>query len=264
MGDAAFGMTGLDFETAVRCGAPITTVVFDDSAMAIERHALVVSHERYRTVDIGGHYADMGRAMGGCAERVEQPEEIAGSVPRPVRRTRSAKPSSWSSSPAEEMAFFAPAGVVGGSMILHALPRPLLGLLVMLVWLAGCATYGEPPTLDASPAETAFSVVSRRSPGAAVRPAVTAFTETLALTPNRVEAYHDPRGSLSPEGGLRPGARRCTQALRLNPDYAKAYYARGIVHSNKGAYDEAFADYTQALTLNRVLHRSLRRPWYRL
>jgi acetolactate synthase-1/2/3 large subunit len=31
--------TGLDFETAVRCGIPITTVVFNNSAMAIERHA---------------------------------------------------------------------------------------------------------------------------------------------------------------------------------------------------------------------------------
>jgi thiamine pyrophosphate-dependent acetolactate synthase large subunit-like protein len=35
MGDAAFGMTGLDFETAVRCGIPITTVVLNKSAMEI-------------------------------------------------------------------------------------------------------------------------------------------------------------------------------------------------------------------------------------
>jgi acetolactate synthase-1/2/3 large subunit len=48
MGDAAFGMTGLDFETAVRCGIPITTIVLNNSAMAIERHALVVSHARHR------------------------------------------------------------------------------------------------------------------------------------------------------------------------------------------------------------------------
>jgi acetolactate synthase-1/2/3 large subunit len=85
MGDAAFGMTGLDFETAVRCGIPITTVVFNNSAMAIERHALVVSHERYRTRDIGGHYADLGRAMGGVAERVEKPEEIAAAIQRARR-----------------------------------------------------------------------------------------------------------------------------------------------------------------------------------
>jgi acetolactate synthase I/II/III large subunit len=82
MGDAAFGMTGLDFETAVRCGIPITTVVLNNSAMAIERHALVVSHERYRTRDIGGNYADMGRALGGYAERVEKPKEIGPAIER--------------------------------------------------------------------------------------------------------------------------------------------------------------------------------------
>jgi acetolactate synthase-1/2/3 large subunit len=82
MGDAAFGMTGLDFETAVRCGIPITTIVLNNSAMAIERHALVVSHDRYRTRDIGGRYADMGRAMGGQAERVEKPADIVPALER--------------------------------------------------------------------------------------------------------------------------------------------------------------------------------------
>jgi acetolactate synthase-1/2/3 large subunit len=82
MGDAAFGMTGLDFETAVRCGIPITTIVLNNSAMAIERHALVVSHDRYRTRDIGGNYADMGRAMGGQAERVEKPSDIVPALER--------------------------------------------------------------------------------------------------------------------------------------------------------------------------------------
>ena len=82
MGDAAFGMTGLDFETAVRCGIPITTIVLNNSSMAIERHALVVSHDKYRTRDIGGNYADLGRAMGGHAERVEKPSEIVPALER--------------------------------------------------------------------------------------------------------------------------------------------------------------------------------------
>src|SRR2546429_3259992 len=86
MGDAAFGMTGLDFETAVRCGIPITTIVLNNSAMAIERHALVVSHDRYRTRDIGGNYADMGRAMGGYTERVEKPSDIVPALER-ARKT---------------------------------------------------------------------------------------------------------------------------------------------------------------------------------
>ena len=82
MGDAAFGMTGLDFETAIRCGIPITTIVLNNSAMAIERHALVVSHDRYRTRDIGGNYADLGRAMGGYAERIDKPAEIVPALER--------------------------------------------------------------------------------------------------------------------------------------------------------------------------------------
>jgi acetolactate synthase-1/2/3 large subunit len=77
MGDAAFGMTGLDFETAVRCGIPITTVVLNNSTMAIETDHLPISHQRYRTRDIGGDYAALGRAMGGQVERVETPQDIA-------------------------------------------------------------------------------------------------------------------------------------------------------------------------------------------
>ncbi len=82
MGDAAFGMAGLDFETAVRCGIPITTVVLNNSSMAIERHALSISHERYRVRDIGGNYADLGRAMGGYAERIEKPDDIVPAIQR--------------------------------------------------------------------------------------------------------------------------------------------------------------------------------------
>jgi len=89
MGDAAFGMTGLDFETAVRCGTPICTVVLNNSAMAIEIPHLVVSHDKYGARDIGGHYADLGRAMGGWSERVEKPGEIAGAFARARKATES-------------------------------------------------------------------------------------------------------------------------------------------------------------------------------
>ena len=89
MGDAAFGMTGLDFETAVRANIPILTVVLNNSAMAIEIPHLVLSHEKYRTRDIGGRYADMALAMGGWAERVERPEEVSGAFARARKATES-------------------------------------------------------------------------------------------------------------------------------------------------------------------------------
>jgi thiamine pyrophosphate-dependent acetolactate synthase large subunit-like protein len=86
MGDAAFGMTGLDFETAVRCGIPITTIVLNNSSMAIETHAMQLSHARYRARDIGGHYANIARDLGGWSERVEDPGEIAAAIGRARRQ----------------------------------------------------------------------------------------------------------------------------------------------------------------------------------
>lgn len=76
MGDAAFGMVGLDFETAVRSNAPITTVVLNNSTMAVETGAMQRSHDLYQSRDLGGNYADMGRAMGGYAERITNPGDI--------------------------------------------------------------------------------------------------------------------------------------------------------------------------------------------
>ena len=76
MGDAAFGMVGLDFETAVRSNIPIITVVLNNSTMAVETNAMMASHSLYNTRDLGGNYADMGAAMGGYAERIEDPAQI--------------------------------------------------------------------------------------------------------------------------------------------------------------------------------------------
>lgn len=82
MGDAAFGMTGLDFETAVRCQIPIITVVSNNYTMAIETSRMTESQERYRTRDLGGNYADLARSLGGRAERVENPEDLVPALQR--------------------------------------------------------------------------------------------------------------------------------------------------------------------------------------
>ena len=56
MGDAAFGMTGLDFETAVRTKLPITTIVLKNSTMAIETNHMKISHEKFKARDLDGDY----------------------------------------------------------------------------------------------------------------------------------------------------------------------------------------------------------------
>jgi acetolactate synthase-1/2/3 large subunit len=85
MGDAAFGMVGLDFETAVRSRIPIIVIVLNNATMAIETHEMPIAHERYRSRDLGGNYADLGRAMGGYAERIENPAEVARALQRARR-----------------------------------------------------------------------------------------------------------------------------------------------------------------------------------
>ena len=87
MGDAAFGMTGLDFETAVRSNIPILTVVLNNSTMAIETSAMAESHELFNTRDLGGNYADLGQAMGGWAERVTDPNDVSAAFLRAKKAT---------------------------------------------------------------------------------------------------------------------------------------------------------------------------------
>lgn len=88
MGDAAFGMTGLDFETAVRVDAPICTIVLNNSTMAIETRTMARSHALYGTRNIGGNYAAIARELGGWSLRVEDPAQVADAIRQARRRTQ--------------------------------------------------------------------------------------------------------------------------------------------------------------------------------
>ena len=55
--------------------------------MAIETSAMATSHGLYNTRDLGGNYADMGRAMGGYAERIEDPAQVIPAFQRARRVT---------------------------------------------------------------------------------------------------------------------------------------------------------------------------------
>jgi acetolactate synthase I/II/III large subunit len=91
MGDAAFGMTGLDFETAVRNNIPILTIVLNNNFMAAETHMMQASHERYGTMNILGNYADLARSLGGWSDRVEEPDQIVGALQRARKATEDGK-----------------------------------------------------------------------------------------------------------------------------------------------------------------------------
>lgn len=84
-GDTAFGMVGLDFETAVRHQIPIITVVLNNGGMAGEARG--VAESEYQISQLGSDYADLARAMGGYGERIEQPSEIVPAFQRARRVT---------------------------------------------------------------------------------------------------------------------------------------------------------------------------------
>ncbi len=105
MGDAAFGMTGLDFETAARSNIPILAVVLNNSTMAIETTAMAESHELFNTRDLGGNYADLGQAMGGWAERVTDPADVSAAFLRAKKVTEDGRAALLEFITNEEQAF---------------------------------------------------------------------------------------------------------------------------------------------------------------
>ena len=92
MGDASFGMTGMDIETAARNRIGILTVVFNNQLMAAERHVLDRSHNKYRTLDIGGNYAKVAEGLNVASRRVEKPSDIVPALKEAVRTTESGEP----------------------------------------------------------------------------------------------------------------------------------------------------------------------------
>ncbi len=92
MGDAAIGMTGMDFETAVRAQIPILTILSNNSCMTIELDNYPVGTQKYRMTDISGNYAEMARAFGGYGERVTQPSEIISAIKRGIQKTKEGVP----------------------------------------------------------------------------------------------------------------------------------------------------------------------------
>jgi acetolactate synthase-1/2/3 large subunit len=93
MGDAAFGMVGLDVETAVRANIPITTVVMNNSTMAIYPDSRIpTAVERYGLKDLSGDFYRVALALGAYAEQIHTPDEIKPAMQRAVQANADGRP----------------------------------------------------------------------------------------------------------------------------------------------------------------------------
>jgi len=91
-GDAAIGMTGMDFETCVRAKIPILSILSNNFAMATEDDDMVLSRQKYGSTDISGNYAEFAKAMGGYGERVTDPDQVLHALVRGIRMTQEGTP----------------------------------------------------------------------------------------------------------------------------------------------------------------------------
>lgn len=76
MGDGAFGMSGLDLETSVRVGAPITTIVLNNGDMATYPGGYPEARARFDMTRMTGDYARIAEGLGAVGIVVKQPSEV--------------------------------------------------------------------------------------------------------------------------------------------------------------------------------------------
>ena len=80
MGDGAFGMSGLDLETSVRAGLPITTVLLNNGGMATYPGGFPTARTRYGVSHMTGDYAAIAEGLGATGIRVTRPDELAPAI----------------------------------------------------------------------------------------------------------------------------------------------------------------------------------------
>ena len=93
MGDAAFGMAGLDVETAVRAGVGTLTIILHNGVMTgYAKKYMPHAADIYGTNQLGGEYAKVGEALGAHGERVDSPDKLGPAIQRAINATKEGQP----------------------------------------------------------------------------------------------------------------------------------------------------------------------------
>jgi acetolactate synthase I/II/III large subunit len=88
LGDASFGMTGMEVETAVRMGLPTLTILINNGGigggvMGMNRPAGTPPE----VAQLGGNFSLVAQGLGAYSERVEQPSDLIPAYRRAIRAT---------------------------------------------------------------------------------------------------------------------------------------------------------------------------------
>ena len=92
MGDAAFGMAGMDVETAVRSEIPVLTVILNNGVMTHYADMMPYAAEHWGANRLSGDYAKVAEGLGAYAERVESPAQVAAAVRNGIAANATGQP----------------------------------------------------------------------------------------------------------------------------------------------------------------------------
>ena len=92
MGDAAVGMTGMDWETASRNDIPILTVIKHDSIFSGYDRNIPEASARFEANRQQGDYATIAASLGCHAEKVTEPAALRPALERAIRATNEGQP----------------------------------------------------------------------------------------------------------------------------------------------------------------------------
>ncbi len=92
MGDAAFGMAGLDLETAGRAGIAILTIVLNNGVMTHYHEHMPYATEHWQLNQLGGNYSAVAEGLGVFAQRVNAPDQLAGAIRKAIATNQEGKP----------------------------------------------------------------------------------------------------------------------------------------------------------------------------
>jgi acetolactate synthase-1/2/3 large subunit len=107
LGDAGFGMSGFDLETAVRSKAGTVTVLLNNGLMGNYEQFIPIAIEKYGAKYLSGDYKMIAEGLGAWAERVTEPAEISGALERAIATAQTGRPALLEVITREESAFSA-------------------------------------------------------------------------------------------------------------------------------------------------------------
>ncbi|MGR9251275.1 thiamine pyrophosphate-requiring protein [Rhizobium leguminosarum] len=88
MGESAFGMVGIDFETAVRCNLPVLTIVLRNNVLGGYAKSMPIATTKYGANQVTGNYAPIAEALGGHGECVRDPAQLRPALLRALAKVK--------------------------------------------------------------------------------------------------------------------------------------------------------------------------------